>query len=124
MVRQRSRTMTNLKIAVLLAALALASWRPMKEQKAQIVRAVAAAAMNSVVKAQSADAQMSKPGVQPRIQAPVRARVASRVESRIEKKLAVRVERMSKQKDEHRDCTCRRSKEEVLEDVVTVFVGS
>ena len=116
--------MTNLKIAILLAALALASWRPMKEQKAQMVRAVAAAAMNSVVKAQSADAQMSKPAVQPRIIAPVRARIPSRAESRVEKKLAVRVEPGPKQKDVHRDCTCRRSTEDVIEDVVTVFVGS
>jgi hypothetical protein len=56
MFRQKLRIMTNLKIAALLLILALASWRPLKEQRANIVRAVAAAAMNSVVKAQAADA--------------------------------------------------------------------
>ena len=116
--------MTNLKIAVVLAVLALASWRPLKEQKAQIVRAVAAAAMNSVVKAQSADAQISRPPVEPRIKAPARNRVSSRVESRVEKKLAVRVEHGPKQNDVQRECTCRRSTEEAVEDVVTLFVGS
>lgn len=55
MFRQKQRNMTNLKIAALLVVLALASWRPLKEQRANIVRAVAAAAMNSVVKAQTAD---------------------------------------------------------------------
>ena len=115
--------MTNLKIAILVAALALASWRPMKEQKAQIVRAVAAAAMNSVVKAQSADAQMPRPAVQPRIQTRVKTRITSRAESRVEKKL-VRVEPAPIQEDEPRDCTCRRSTEEVVEDAVTVFIGS
>ena len=56
MFRQKQRNMTNLKIAAVVLVLALASWRPLKEQRANIVRAVAAAAMNSVVRAQSADA--------------------------------------------------------------------
>lgn len=53
--------MANLKIAAVLVILAIASWGPVKQQKTAVVRAVAAAAMNSVVQAQRADVHSAAP---------------------------------------------------------------
>lgn len=55
MFRQNGERMTNLEIAIVIVMLALAGWGPAKQQKTAIVRAVAAAVMNSVVEAQRAD---------------------------------------------------------------------